>query len=158
MGQYGGRDSLEKEKYLANSYTAAKVNVNYKLSSFFKCYFRSETEILMEVCSFWIIFHKSFLEMRLHISMNGRFIFSGGFIFRWRGHSIGVASALTGGRGDKKIHGMEGTPIIPLPTRANPALCCNRIKKKHELQYGLGNLQKKDLNFIRKDTSSQINF
>ena len=97
MGEYGGRDSLEKGKYLANSYTAAKVNVNYKLSSFFKCYFRSETEILMEVCSFWIIFHKSFLEMRLHISMNGR------FIFRWRGHSIGVASALTGGRGIKKF-------------------------------------------------------
>ena len=101
MGEYGGRDSLEKEKYLANSYTAAKVNVNYKLSSFFKCYFRSETEILMEVCSFWIIFHKSFLEMRFHISMNGRFIFSGGFIFRWRGHPIGVASALMRRGGQK---------------------------------------------------------
>ena len=63
---------------------------------FFQCYFRSETEILMEVCSFWIFFQESFLEMGLHISMNGRFIFSGGCIFRCRGHSIGVAFALMG--------------------------------------------------------------
>ena len=36
-GKWGvwGRDFLEKGKYLANSYTAARVNVNYKLSSFF---------------------------------------------------------------------------------------------------------------------------
>ena len=33
--EYGARDSLEKGKYLANSYTAARVNVYYKLSSFF---------------------------------------------------------------------------------------------------------------------------
>ena len=38
-GEYGGRDSLEKEKYLANSYTAARVNVYYKLSSFFPMLF-----------------------------------------------------------------------------------------------------------------------
>ena len=41
----GGRDSLEKGKYLGNSYTAARVNVYYKLSSFFQCCFRSESDI-----------------------------------------------------------------------------------------------------------------
>ena len=56
MGVYGGRDSLEKGKYLANSYTAARVNVYYKLSSFFLMLFRSGTEILMAVCSFSIFF------------------------------------------------------------------------------------------------------
>ena len=45
---------------------------------------------------------------------------------------------------------------MPLPTRANPGLCCGRTKKKHELQYALENLQERDL--TRKDTSSQINF
>ena len=34
---------------------------------------------------------------------------------------------------------------MPLPTRANRGLCCNRIKKKHELQYALENLQEKAL-------------
>ena len=58
----------------------------------------------------------------------------------------------------KKIHGVGGAPIIPLPTRANPGFCYNRIKKKHELQYAPENLQEKDLNFTRKGTSSQINF
>ena len=90
--------------------------------------------------------------------MNGRFIFSGGLIFRWRGHSIGVASALMGEGTGQKISrsGGGGTSIMPLPTRANPGLCCNRIKRRHELQYGLENLQEKDL--TRKGTSSQINF
>ena len=97
----------------------------------------------MAVCNLWIFFQESFLERGLHISMNGRFIFSGGFIFRWRGHPIGVASTLMG-RG-KKNNGVEGTPIMPLPTSANPCLCCNRIKKKHELQYALENLQEKAL-------------
>ena len=97
MGKHGGRDSLEKGKYLANSYTTATVNVNYKLSSFFQCYFRSVTEILMAVCSFWIFFQESSPERGLYISMNGRFIFSGGFIFKWRGHHIGVTSAFMGG-------------------------------------------------------------
>ena len=41
MGKYGGRDSLEKGKYLANSYTAARVNVYYKLSSFFQMLFQN---------------------------------------------------------------------------------------------------------------------
>ena len=91
--------------------------------------------------------------------MNGIFIFSGKFIFRWRGHLIGVDSALMGeGGGGKKAHGVGGTLLMPLPTRRNPGLCCNRIKKKHELQYALENLQEKDLNFTRKGTSSQINF
>ena len=69
---------------------------------------------------------------------------------------IGVAFALIGG--GKKIHGAGGTPIMPLPTRANPDLCCKKIKKKHELQYALGNLQEQDLNFTRKCSSSEINF
>ena len=47
---------------------------------------------------------------------------------------------------------------MPLPTRANPDLCCNRIKKKHEIKYALENLQENDLNFTRKGTSSQKNF
>ena len=34
----------------------------------------------------------------------------------------------------KKIpYVVEGTPVMPLPTRANPVLCCNRIKIKHGL-------------------------
>ena len=72
------------------------------------------------------------------------------------GTPIGFASALMGG-GGKKIHGAGCTPIMPLPTRANPVLCHNRIKKKHELQYALENLQEKDFNFTRKGTSSEIN-
>ena len=47
---------------------------------------------------------------------------------------------------------------MPLPTRTNLGLCCNRIKKKHELQYTLENLQEQYLNFTRKGTSSQITF
>ena len=111
----------------------------------------------MAVCSFWNFFQESFFEKGFHISMNGRFIFSGGFIFRWRGYPIAVASALMG-EGGKKNHGVRGTTIMSFPTRANPGLCCNRIKKNHELQYALQNLQEKDLNFTRKGTSSQINF
>ena len=45
-----------------------------------------------------------------------------------------------------------------LSTRANTGLYCNRIKKKHELQYAMENLQEKDLNFASKGTSSQIKF
>ena len=54
-----------------------------------------------------------------------------------------------GGGGGKKFHGVGGTPIIPLSTRANPGLRYNGIKKKHELQYALEILQEKDLNFTR---------
>ena len=79
----GRRDSLEKGKYLANSYTAARVNVCYKLCSFFQCYFRSGKEILTAVCSLWIFFQESFLERGLHISMKGRFILSGGAHLLW---------------------------------------------------------------------------
>ena len=87
----------------------------------------------MAVCSFWIFFQESFFERGLHISMNGRFIFSGGFISRWRGHPTAVASALIGEGGGKKIHGVRGTPIMSFPTRPNPGLCCNRIKMNHDL-------------------------
>ena len=59
-------------------------------------------------------------------------------------------------KGSKKIDGAGDTPIMILPTRAKSGLCCNRILKKHELQYALENLREKDLNF--KGTSSQINF
>ena len=127
---------------------------NYPVFS--QCYFRSRKEILMEVCSFCIFFHESFIERGLHISMNRRFIFSGGLIFRWSGHPIELH--LLWWEGSKKIHQGGGTPIMPLPTWANPGLCCKRIKKKHKLQYALENLQEKDLNFTRKCTSSQINF
>ena len=124
---------------------------------FLQCYFRSRTEILNGSLfgAFGFFFQGSFLEGGLHISMTGRFIFSGGFIFRWRGHPIGVASALMGG--GQKIHRAGGTPIMSFSTRANPGLCCKRIKTKR-LQYALENLQEKDLNFTRKGTFLQINF
>ena len=70
------RESLEKGKYLPNSYNAATVNVNYKLSSFFQCYFKSGTEILLTVWKF--SFQESFLERRFHISMNERSHFQWG--------------------------------------------------------------------------------
>ena len=115
--------------------------------AFFQCYFRNVTKILMAVCSFWIFFQESFLDRGFH--MNGT------LGIQWGIHS----SALMVRRGDgKKIHGAGGTPIMPLLTRTNPGLCCNRIKKKHELQYALENLQEKDLNFTRKGTYPQINF
>ena len=63
---YGGvweGNSLEKGKYLANSYNATKVNVYYKLSIFFpQSYLRSRTEILSAVCSFWIFSRNHFLR------------------------------------------------------------------------------------------------
>ena len=128
---------------------------------FFQCYFRSGTDIndSLQLLDFFpgIISWEGTSYFK-----NGRFIFSGGFIFRWRGHPNGVASALMRGKREggwqQKINGVESTPSMPLPTRANPGLCCNRIKKKHELQYAPENLQEKDLNFTRKGTSSQINF
>ena len=43
--------------------------------------------------------------------------------------------------------------MMPLPTRANPGLCYKRIKKNHELQYALENLQEKYFNFTRKGSS-----
>ena len=70
MGKYVGRDSLEKGKYLANSYTAARVNVNTNYPVFLKSYFRSGAEILMAVCSFCIFSQESFLERGPHILMN----------------------------------------------------------------------------------------
>ena len=150
-GEYG-----EKGKCLANSHTAARVNVYYKLSSFFPILFQKQNRNINGslFAAFGFFFQGSFLEGGLHISMTGRFIFSGGFIFRWRGHPIGVASALMGG--GQKIHRAGGTPIMSFSTRANPGLCCKRIKTKR-LQYALENLQEKDLNFTRKGTSSQIN-
>ena len=91
MGKYEGRDSLEKRKDSDNFYTAARVNVYYKLSSFFfQCAIRSGTEILMAVCSFWIFFQESFLESGLHISMNGRYIFNGVFILGGEGTPLGL--------------------------------------------------------------------
>ena len=102
--------------------------------------------------AFGFFFQESFLERGLHISMTGRFIFSGGFIFRWIGHPVGVASALMG-RGTEKFTEWEAPQSCLFP-----GLCYKRIKKKYELQYALENLQEKDLNFTRKCTSSQINF
>ena len=92
----GRRDSLEKEKYLANSYTAARVNVCYKLCSFFQCYFRSGTEILTAVCSFPGI-----------ISWEGTSYFNEREVhFEWGVH-------LLWWEGSKKFHGVGGTPIMP---------------------------------------------
>ena len=61
------------------------------------------------------------------------------------------------GVGGKKLHGVGGTSIMSLPTRSNPGLFCNRIKKKYELQYALENLHEKFLKFRRKGTPSHIN-
>ena len=82
---------------------------------FFQCYFRSRTEILNGslFAAFGFFFQESFLERGLHISMTGRFIFSGGFIFRWRGHPSGVASALMGGA--KKIIAWEAPQSCLFP-------------------------------------------
>ena len=80
------RDSLEKGKYLANSYNAAAVNVNYKLSSFFQCYFKRGTEILMTV---W------------------KFFFPG--IIAWEGISYFHEWEVTFSVGDSFVGG-EGTP------------------------------------------------
>ena len=83
------------------------------------------------------------------------------------GGSFSVGDSFLGGEGTPLgfhllwwggIHGVGGTSIMPLPNRANPGLCCNRSKKKHELQAALENLQEKDLNFTIKGTSSQTNF
>ena len=101
---------------------------------FFQCYFRSRTEILMAVCSFWIFFQESFLEKGLHFSINGRFIFSGEFIFRWRGHPIGVDSALMGEEG-KNNHGVGGTLIMPLCTRRT--LVCIVTGLKRSMNYNM---------------------
>ena len=126
--------SLEKGKYLAYSYTATRVNVYCKLSIFFPhCYLRSRTEILITVSSFWIFSRNHFLR--------------GDFMFHWMKGSFSVGDSFLGGEGTplglillwwervggKKSHGVGGTLIMPLPTRENPGLCCNRIEKKHEL-------------------------
>ena len=69
---------------------------------FFQCYLRSRTDInySLQLLDF---FQESFLERGLNVSLNERFIFSGGFIFRWRRHPIGVDFALMGeGGGQKK--------------------------------------------------------
>ena len=123
---------------------------------FFQCYFRIRTEIVMAVCLQLLGFFPGIISWEGTSYFNDLgFIFSGGFIFRWRGHPTGVTSALMGG--SKKIHRGVGTPIMPFPTRANPGLRCKRIKNK-QLQYALENLLEKDLNFTRKCTFSQINF
>ena len=72
---------------------------------FFQCYFRSRTEILNGslFAAFGFFFQESFLERGLHISMNGRFIFSGGFIFRWRGHPHWGCICFDGRGGAKKL-------------------------------------------------------
>ena len=120
---------------------------------FFQCYFRSGTEILMAVCSLWFFCRNHLLR--------------GDFIFQWMGGSHSVGDSFLGGEGTPLglhllwlwgIHGVRSTPIMPLPTKANRDLCCNRIKKKHELQFAVENLREKPLNFTRKRTSSQINF
>ena len=119
---------------------------------FFQCYFRSETEILMAVCSFWIFFQDSFLERGLHISMNWRFIFSDGFIFRWRGHPIGFASALMGERrGAKTFTGWEAPQSCLSPL--GQILVCDVTGLKKPMNYNM--LWKI---YKRRILTSQINF
>ena len=103
---------------------------------FFQCYFRSRTEILMTVCfaAFGFFFQESFLERGLHISMTGRFIFSGGFIFRWRGHLIGVVSALMAG-GAKKFTKWEATQSCLFPL--GQTLVCVVKGLKRSMNYNM---------------------
>ena len=92
-----GEDSLEKGKYLANSYTVAfqlKNVVKLQVTQFFSNVILQVEQILMVVCSFWIFSQESFLERGLHISMNGGLVFIGGFVFGWRGYPAEVAPAL----------------------------------------------------------------
>ena len=57
-------------------------------------------------------FQESFLERGLNISVNEKFIFSGGF--RWRGHPTGVASTLMG-RGVAKKNSWSGRHCLGKP-------------------------------------------
>ena len=63
--------------------------------------------------------------------MNGRFIFSGGFIVRWRGHSIGVASAFMGeGRGGaKKVMEWEAPKSCLFPLGQTLVWVVTRLKR-----------------------------
>ena len=102
---------------------------------FFQCYFRSRTEILNGslFAAFGFFFQESFLERGLHISMTGRFIFSGGFIFRWRGHPSGVASALMGGA--KKIIAWEAPQSCLFPL--GQTLVCVVKGLKRSMNYNM---------------------
>ena len=102
---------------------------------FFQCYFRSGTEILMAVCSFWIFVQESFLEKGVHISMNGRFIFSGGFIFRWRGHPHWGCICFDGRGGAKKLmeHDAPQSCLSPL----GQTLVCVITGLKRSMNYNM---------------------
>ena len=75
--------------------------------------------------------------MGLHISINRRFIFSGWFISRWSGHSIGVASALIGegGGGCKKFIEWEAprSSLSPL----GQTLVCVVTELKGSMNYNM---------------------
>ena len=102
--------------------------------------------------SFGFFFQKLFLERGLHISMPGRFIFSWWFISRWRGHPIGVASALIG-VGAKKFIEREAPQSCLFPLGQTLVYVIKGLKRS--MNYNIENLQKKDLNFTRRCTSSQ---
>ena len=95
---------------------------------FFHCYFRSGTEILMAVAAFGFFFQESFLERGLHISMNGKFIFSGDSFLGGEGTPLGLHLLWLWG-----IHGIRGTSIMPLPTKANRVV----IGLKRSMNYNL---------------------
>ena len=103
---------------------------------FFQRYFRSRSEILMAVCLQLLefFFQELFLERGLHISMTGRFIFSGWFIFSWRGHPIGVASALMG-VGAKKFIEREAPQLCLFPL--GKALVCVVKGLKRSMNYNM---------------------
>ena len=102
---------------------------------FFQCYFRSGTEILMTVCSFWTFFPgiisregtSYFNEWGVH--------FQRGFIFRWRGHPIGVASAWMSGGGGKKIHGVGRT--LSCLSSLGQTLVCVVTGLKRSMNYNM---------------------
>ena len=66
--------------------------------------------------------------------MTERFIFSGGFIFRWRGHLIGVASALMAG-GAKKFIEWEAPQSCLFPL--GQTLVCVVKGLKRSMNYNL---------------------
>ena len=82
-------------------------------------------------------FQESFLERGLHVSMNGKFIFSGKFIFRWRGHLIGVDSALMaeGGWGGKKL--MEWEAPYSCLSPLGETLVCVVTGLKRSMNYNM---------------------
>ena len=136
-GQVWGEGLPRKRKNLANSYTATRVNVYFKLSSFFPMLFQRQNRDINGSLQILDFFQESFLKRGLHVSMNGKFIFSGKFIFRWRGHLIGVDSALMaeGGLGGKKL--MEWEAPYSCLSPLGETLVCVVTGLKRSMNYNM---------------------